>query len=140
VTNRDVEFWLNILKVEKGEYLGYSPGSIPDDIASMSFPASSPYQFSITFNKAYSPLWVLYDELSEIVPVPQYAWDKTSASSPVGNYDTTAAGAKAVWKFMKRSGNPEGHLHHQSSMEGRRRTMDAQRLLDRDRRLDVRAQ
>jgi peptide/nickel transport system substrate-binding protein len=53
VTNRDVELWLNILKAEKGEYLGYSPGSIPDDVTSMSFPASSPYQFSITFNKAY---------------------------------------------------------------------------------------
>jgi len=107
VTNRDVEFWLNLLKNEKGEYLGYSPGSIPDDIASMSFPASSPYQFSITFNKAYSPLWVLYDELSEIVPIPQGTWDKTSASSPVGNYDTTAAGAKAVWKYMNSQATQE---------------------------------
>ena len=108
VTNRDVEFWLNLLKNEKGEYLGYSPGSIPDDIASMSFPASSPYQFSITFNKVYSPLWILYDELSEIVPIPQAVWDKTSASSPVGNYDTTAAGAKAVWKFMNSQATQEG--------------------------------
>jgi peptide/nickel transport system substrate-binding protein len=107
VTNRDVEFWLNLLKNEKGEYLGYSPGSIPDDIASMSFPASSPYQFSITFNKAYSQLWVLYDELSEIVPIPQDTWDKTSASSPVGNYDTTAAGAKAVWKYMNSQATQE---------------------------------
>ena len=107
VTNRDVEFWLNLLKNEKGEYLGYSPGSIPDDIASMSFPASSPYQFSITFDKAYSPLWVLYDELSEIVPIPQDTWDKTSASSPVGNYDTTAAGAKAVWKYMNSQATQE---------------------------------
>jgi len=108
VTNRDVEFWLNLLKNEKGEYLGYSPGSIPDDIASMSFPASSPYQFSITFDKVYSPLWILYDELSEIVPIPQAVWDKTSASSPVGNYDTTAAGAKAVWKFMNSQATQEG--------------------------------
>jgi peptide/nickel transport system substrate-binding protein len=107
VTNRDVEFWLNLLKNEKGEYLGYSPGSIPDDIASMSFPASSPYQFSITFDKAYSQLWVLYDELSEIVPIPQDTWDKTSASSPVGNYDTTAAGAKAVWKYMNSQATQE---------------------------------
>jgi peptide/nickel transport system substrate-binding protein len=107
VTNRDVELWLDILKVEKGEYLGYSPGSIPDDVSSMSFPTSSPYQFSITFNKAYSPLWVLYDELSEIVPIPQAAWDKTSASSPVGNYDLTAAGAKAVWKFMNSQATQE---------------------------------
>ena len=28
VTNRDVELWLNMLKEEKGNYLGYSPGSI----------------------------------------------------------------------------------------------------------------
>ena len=107
VTNRDVELWLNILKVEKGEYLGYSPGSIPDDVTSMSFPASSPYQFSITFNKAYSHLWVLYDELSEIVPIPQSTWDKTSASSAVGNYDTTATGAKAVYKFINGQASQE---------------------------------
>ena len=108
VTNRDVELWLNILKVEKGEYLGYSPGSIPDNVASMSFPASSPYQFSITFDKAFSNLWVLNDELSEIVPIPQDTWDKTSASSPVGNYDTTAAGAKAVYKFINAQATQEG--------------------------------
>jgi peptide/nickel transport system substrate-binding protein len=107
VTNRDVELWLNILKVEKGNYLGYSPGSIPDNVTSMSFPATSPYQFSITFNKAYSNLWVLYDELSEIVPIPQKAWDKTSTSSPVGNYDTTAAGAKAVYKFINSQATQE---------------------------------
>ncbi len=108
VTNRDVEFWINLLKAEKGEYLGYSPGSIPDDLVSESYPTSTPYQFSITFNKAYSQLWVLYDELSEIVPIPQAVWDKTSASSPVGNYDTTAAGAKAVWKFMNSEATQEG--------------------------------
>ncbi len=51
---------------------------------------------------------MLYDELSEIVPIPQYAWDKTSASSPVGNYDTTAAGAKAVWKFMNGQATQQG--------------------------------
>jgi hypothetical protein len=50
---------------------------------------------------------VLYNELSEIVPIPQKAWDKTSASSPVGNYDTTAAGAKAVYKFINSQATQE---------------------------------
>ncbi len=100
VTNRDVEMWMNLLVNEKANYLGYSPGSIPDDISSMSFPASTPYTFSITFNKVYSQLWILYDELSEIVPIPQHAWDKTSASGTVGNYDLSAAGAKAVYTFL----------------------------------------
>lgn len=100
VTNRDVQLWLNLLVVEKGNYLGYSPGSIPDNIASMTFPKSSPYQFSITFNKAYSQLWILNDELSEIIPIPQQTWDRTSPTSRVGNYDMTHAGAKSVYKFL----------------------------------------
>jgi peptide/nickel transport system substrate-binding protein len=108
VTNRDVELWLNMMKVEKGNYLGYSPGSIPDNIKSMSFPKSKPDQFSITFDKAYSHLWVLNDELSEIVPIPQGTWDKTSASSAVGNYDATPAGAKAVWKFINGQATKQG--------------------------------
>src|SRR5579862_4361856 len=64
VTNRDVELWMNIFKVEKQNYLAYSVGSIPDDVTSMSFPSSTPYTFSITFNKAYSHLWLLYNQLS----------------------------------------------------------------------------
>jgi peptide/nickel transport system substrate-binding protein len=100
VTNRDVELWMNIFKVEKQNYLAYSVGSIPDDVTSMSFPSSTPYTFSITFNKAYSHLWLLYNQLSQIDPIPQHVWDKTSASGPVGNYDMTPSGAKEVYKFL----------------------------------------
>lgn len=107
VTNRDVELWLNLLVAEKGNYLGYSPGSIPDNIVSMSFPKASPYKFSITFNKAYSQLWILNDELSEIVPIPQHSWDRTSASSPVGNYDQTHSGAVAVYKYLNSQSTKE---------------------------------
>jgi peptide/nickel transport system substrate-binding protein len=100
VTNRDVEFWMNIFFAEKDQWLGYAVGSIPDDITSMSFPASNPYQFSLTFNKAYSATWVLYNQLSQIVPIPQQTWDRTSATGPVGDYDTTTAGATAVYNFL----------------------------------------
>ncbi|HEY6539195.1 MAG TPA: ABC transporter substrate-binding protein [Candidatus Dormibacteraeota bacterium] len=100
VTNRDVELWMNIFFAEKDNWLGYAAGSIPDDITSMSFPASNPYQFSLTFDKAYSHLWILYNQLSQIVPIPQQAWDRTSSSGPVGNYDTTTAGATAVYNFL----------------------------------------
>ena len=67
---------------------------------SESYPASTPYTFSLTFKQAYSHTWLLYNQLSEIIPVPQHAWDKTSTSSPVGNYDTTTKGAQAVWSFL----------------------------------------
>jgi len=100
VTNRDIELWLDIYKAQPGEYYGYVPGDIPSNITSMSFPASTPYTFSLTFNKAYSPLGLLYNNLSEISPIPQHAWDRTSASGAVGNYDLTTAGATAVYNFL----------------------------------------
>ncbi|MGA2873800.1 MAG: ABC transporter substrate-binding protein [Candidatus Dormibacteria bacterium] len=107
VTNRDVELWMNIFFAEKENYLGYFGGSIPDDITSMSFPADSPYQFSLTFNEAYSHLFVLYDQLSQIFPIPQQEWDRTSSSGPIGNYDLTTAGAAAVWTFLNAQSSTE---------------------------------
>ena len=35
--------------------------------------------------------------LSTIPLLPQHAWDKTSVTGKVGNYDQTTAGAKAVY-------------------------------------------
>ncbi len=100
VTNRDVEFWMNLLFAEKGEWVGYVPGSIPDDIASMSFPTNTPYVFSLTFKTALSHTWALYQELCQIIPIPQQSWDRTSSTGPVGNYDQTTAGAVAVYNFI----------------------------------------
>jgi peptide/nickel transport system substrate-binding protein len=107
VTNQDVELWMNIFFAEKANYLAYSVGSIPDDITSMSFPSSTPYQFSLTFNKAYSHLWLLYDQLSQIVPIPQQAWDRTSASTAVGNNAATPAGATSVYSFLNKQSEDE---------------------------------
>jgi peptide/nickel transport system substrate-binding protein len=98
VTSRDILFWWNILEANKAEFGNYQPGNIPDDVVSYSAP--NPDTFSLTFNKAYSLSWTLYNELSLIIPMPQHVWDKTSASSPVGNYDETTAGAKAVYNYL----------------------------------------
>ncbi|HVA21227.1 MAG TPA: hypothetical protein VNN74_03930 [Candidatus Micrarchaeia archaeon] len=100
VTNRDIELWMNLLRAEPAQWVGYVPGNIPDTLTGMSFPKSRPYQFSLTFNRAYSPTWILYQELSSIEPIPQRVWDRTSMQGPVGNYDMTRAGAIAVWKFL----------------------------------------
>lgn len=108
VTNRDIELWMNIYKAEPGEYYGYVPGDIPSNIASMSFPKSTPYTFSLTFNKAYSPLSLLYNNLSEIFPIPQQVWDRTSASGAIGNYDLTTDGAKAVYNFLNAQSSDPG--------------------------------
>jgi len=107
VTNRDVQFWMNLLIADKVDFYAYAVGGFPDNISSMSFPSSTPYQFSLTFNKAYSHLWVLYNQLSEIWPIPQQTWDRTLATGPVGDYDSTTAGAHAVYHFLNSQSEDE---------------------------------
>lgn len=100
VTNRDVEFWMDLLKANKAHWFDYVPGLFPDNVVSMSFPSSTPDQFSLTFNKTYSHTWLLYNELSQVIPLPQQAWDRTSVGSAVGNYDETPSGATAVFNYL----------------------------------------
>jgi peptide/nickel transport system substrate-binding protein len=98
ITTRDVEFWMNLLMANKSLYANYVPGYFPDNIASIKY--SSATTFSITFKQAYSTNWLLYNQLCLIFPMPQHAWDRTSASGKIGNYDETTAGAKAVFTFL----------------------------------------
>ena len=87
ITSRDVEFWINVLKANKTQWGGYVPGEFPDNIAQASYPNSS--TVVLTFTKAYNSYWLLYNQLSEIIPIPQHEWDRTSATSAVGNNDLT---------------------------------------------------
>jgi peptide/nickel transport system substrate-binding protein len=103
VTSRDIEFWMNLLMANKDDWGVYVPGAWPDIISSLSYPSSS--SFTITFNAKYNTDWLFENEMSQIFPLPQHAWDKTSATGPVGNYDLTTAGAQAVYSFL----NTESH-------------------------------
>ena len=51
----------------------------------------------MTMNKAYSPTWFQYNELSQITPMPA-AWDRT-ASGP-SNCDTTVSDCAAVYNYL----------------------------------------
>jgi peptide/nickel transport system substrate-binding protein len=97
VTSRDVQFWFNLLKADKANWWGYTPGQFPDNVSA--FTILSPSRFSLTFTGSYSPAW-LYNELGQLIPIPQHVWDRTSATGAVGNYDMTTAGAKAVYAFL----------------------------------------
>lgn len=99
---RDVTFFMNILKAEKTQWARYTPGSMPDNVESYTVKGTQTIVFKL--NHAYNPTWFTDTELSAIVPLPQQAWDKQSANGPVGNYDTTTAGAKAVYSFLKAQG------------------------------------
>ena len=97
VTSRDVEFWINLLKAGKNNFWGYIAGEFPDNLTSMKILSSR--RFTLTFNHVYSAEW-LYNQLGEIIPLPQHAWDKESPTGKVGNYDLTPAGATAVNNFL----------------------------------------
>ncbi|HTW98693.1 MAG TPA: ABC transporter substrate-binding protein, partial [Acidimicrobiales bacterium] len=98
ITSRDVTFWINLLKANKVNYYNYVPGDFPDDLASVATRGDD--TVVLRLKKPVTPLWFTDNELPQIVPLPQHAWDRTSATGPVGNYDETSSGALAVWKFL----------------------------------------
>jgi peptide/nickel transport system substrate-binding protein len=58
-------------------------------------------------SRSYNPSFYTDEELAVIPLLPQHAWDKTSLTGKVGNYDQTTAGAKAVWNFLQKQGTIE---------------------------------
>ena len=99
VTTRDIQFWMNLLQANKTTYAAHVPGEFPTNVKQISY--LSPTKFQIVFDAKYSSLWLLGNVLTNITPIPQHAWDKTSATGLVGNYDMTPSGAKAVYKFLQ---------------------------------------
>ncbi|MGH7643042.1 MAG: ABC transporter substrate-binding protein, partial [Candidatus Dormibacteria bacterium] len=117
INARDVTFWMNVLKASVSpaaanigskaapgpSWGAYVPGLFPDNV--LSYKATGAYQVTMQLNASYNPTWFTYNELSQITPIPQQSWDKTSASSPNGNYDetvpgTATTGALAVSQYI----------------------------------------
>lgn len=102
VTARDVTFWMNLLSAAtdpKAPVVGSSsapgpgwgsavPGLFPYNV--VSYKILSTYQLAMKLNASYNPTWFQYNELSQITPMPQQAWDRLSSGGPVGNYDESA--------------------------------------------------
>ncbi|HTZ90876.1 MAG TPA: ABC transporter substrate-binding protein [Streptosporangiaceae bacterium] len=99
VTTRDLVFWLNILKANKSQWADYTPKQFPDNVTSIK--VVSPYELQMKLNKSYAPAFFTGNELSQITPIPQHVWDRTSAAGKVGNYDETPAGARAVLSYLE---------------------------------------
>jgi len=102
VTSRDVKFWFNLLKAEKTNWWGYSPGQFPDNASAFTILSAS--RFSLTFTGHYAAAW-LYNELGQLIPIPQHAWDKTTPHGRAGGYDLTPAGARQVYAFLTAQNN-----------------------------------
>ena len=99
ITSRDVEFWLNLLKANKSHWAAYVPGGFPDNVVSASYPDDM--TIVLTLDKKYGSYFYTYNELSQISPLPQHVWDKTSASGQVGDFDRNSeADGQAVYTFL----------------------------------------
>lgn len=99
VTSRDVEFAYNLIKANTDQWGSYSQGLFPDNVKA--FTIKDDKHFTLTFDKAYNQQFILANQLTLFSPMPQHAWDRTSASGAVGDYDRTTDGAKQVWSFIQ---------------------------------------
>jgi peptide/nickel transport system substrate-binding protein len=93
VTAQDVVFWLNLDKVEKLSWAGYSRGALPDDIVSVR--VASPARLSLELSGPVDENWFTYDELSQITPFPM-AWDVAAAGDRAGSQACATASYAAV--------------------------------------------
>ena len=93
VTATDVMFWLNMelgVPASYGAYTGF-----PANVSNIK--VVSPTELTMTMDKAYSPTWFLYNELSQITPMPA-AWDRT-ASGP-SDCATVVKDCAAVYSYL----------------------------------------
>jgi peptide/nickel transport system substrate-binding protein len=95
VTAQNVMFWLNMLtsvgSLDWGAYTGF-PNTIVSNVKVV-----SPTELTMTMDKAYSHYWFLYNELSQITPMPE-AWDRT-ASGP-SHCSTDVSDCAAVYNYL----------------------------------------
>jgi peptide/nickel transport system substrate-binding protein len=96
VTAQNVLFFIHMLQaVGETSWGAFVPGGFPTNVTNVK--ATSATTLTMTMNKAYSPTWFTYNELSQITPMPK-AWDRT-ASGP-SDCTTTVSDCKAVYTYL----------------------------------------
>jgi peptide/nickel transport system substrate-binding protein len=74
VTAQNVIFWLNMELAEPSNYGAYT--GFPANVSNIK--AVSPTTLTMTMSKNYSPTWFVYNDLSQVTPMPE-GWDRTAA-------------------------------------------------------------
>jgi peptide/nickel transport system substrate-binding protein len=100
VTARDVQFGLDIIRAVGPLWDGFVAGGFPSNVKS--FQVLGTYEFRLQLTRSFASTWFDDNQLPDLIPLPQQAWDKTSAAGAVGNYDLTTSGAKKVYAFLNK--------------------------------------
>ncbi len=87
-----------MLEAEKANYAGYTPGLLPDNMASYS--ATGPNQVTLQLKQAYSSIWFTYNQLAILTPFPQ-AWDVSTAGAAAGSGGCSTDSAADGWAKCK---------------------------------------
>jgi peptide/nickel transport system substrate-binding protein len=95
ITAQNVVFWLNMLQAVGASDWGVFTGFPNTEVTS--YKAVNASTLTITTNKAYSHTWFLYNDLSQVTPMPT-AWDRT-ASGP-SNCAKVVADCTAVYNYL----------------------------------------
>ncbi len=106
ITSRDFTFVYNLLKANYNDWFDYVAGLFPVDVTKVTTPDS--HTVVLDLSRSYNPEYYTDDVLSTVPLLPQHAWDKTSMTGTVGNYDQSKSGAKAVWNFLQKEGGDMG--------------------------------
>ena len=78
VTASNVMFWINMMLAVPQDWGADVPGGFPTNVSNIK--VVSPTELQMTMDKAYNPTWFLYNELSQITPMPT-AWDRTASGT-----------------------------------------------------------
>ena len=109
VTSQDVALWIALYKANpSANYCGYVPPAstgekfFPDNVVSVDTPNVTTVVLHLT--QSYNPTWFLYNELSQITPIPM-AWDATTLAQVGTNKNATVnvadtAANEAVYSFL----------------------------------------
>jgi peptide/nickel transport system substrate-binding protein len=102
----DIMFWMNMMHAEKANWAAYAPGTIPDNVKSIT--VNSPTQITFQMTGSNNPFWLTYNQFSQITPLP-VAWDITSAGAAPGSggcssaaYGTADTACAAVYTFLSK--------------------------------------
>jgi peptide/nickel transport system substrate-binding protein len=93
VTAKNVMFWLNMELADPDDYGAYT--GFPTNVSNIHI--VSPTELQMTMNHPYSLTWFLYNDLSQITPMPT-AWDRT-ASGP-SNCEAVVKDCTAVYNYL----------------------------------------
>ncbi|MGD0810571.1 MAG: ABC transporter substrate-binding protein [Acidimicrobiales bacterium] len=99
VTARDVVFFYNEVRAMGPTWGGYGgPTQFPFNVKTCTATSATTVKFVLT--APINPTFFDDNGIDDMYVIPQHAWDKTSVTGAIGNYDETASGAKAVLAFL----------------------------------------